>query len=654
MLVIKQSYISLKSYFGISQMRGYMSFAHSIKVLSVLLASLVGASLAAKPSSGIVRSVIGEITHQRYQKPDWEPLKKGNKVRQGSKVRTLLESQAIIALPDASIMYVEENSLVEFVELNSENDINQVVTEVKNGKIQFDIQKLNGQDSRIYFKTGTAVAAIRGTKGLWGVTRNGKPIGALSNGLMDITMGSQSASIKGGQAVVSIKDQLVVIDLNNAGDPRMFDKLDSLISNPAVIEDSLESEIKNIDAQFSDAKKNLIDSVKCDFSAIPDTIYEPSILIKGKCTNGLKVQIGAEKKISSETEMEFTPNWAPTSIGDKKFPVTCVIQDYSFDCGFLSTYYAGLAAADTTVKDSSADSLAVHTPLTILTSSPAEVCDPAAVTIEGTFDARDPLTTLVVKLGNYTSRNLIPYSAGGKFSHTINISDKVGNWNETKASVEYVSKIYGTETASIDLNINKTCKNVNIISPTITFKSADSLKCQAIISVENVGDDIAFLTVQVDGGSSTETILKKDSRIERTLSKGQHRYVFEVEDLAHNKRRVEKTLGCYPAMPVRISFTGGSVEVLRIPPPPDLSQKIYKTLRFTIAGIPQNNTDYIKRITISQASEKPVTLHPTDILSTSIDQQVNLTWGKTNQINVEVVLKNGKILKATKIYEFDR
>lgn len=635
-------------------MRGSMSFTHSIKALSILLATLVGVSVAAKQSSGIVRSIIGDVTHQKYQKIDWEKLRISHMVWQGSKVHTLLESQAIITLPDGSTMYVEENSLVELVELNSEKDVSQVTTEVKSGKVLFDVQKQSNQESRVHFKTGTAVAAIRGTRGIWGSTRNGKPIGSLGSGLMDVSMGSQTVSIKGGQAVLSIKDKLVVIDLKNADDPQMFDKLDSLVSDSTANQDSLEIQIKNIDSTYTEAKKNFADSAKCEFSAIPDTIHEPSITIRGKCSNGLKVLIGAESKVASDGELEFSPNWTSSFIGNKKFPVTCSIQNYNFACGFLETFYAGPNFADTTGKDSIQDTLTIHTPLTISTVSPAEICDPAAVTIEGTFDTKDPLATLIVKLGNYTSRNLVPYSAGGKFSHTININDKLGNWNETKAFVEYTSKLYGTEKASIDLSINKTCKNVNIISPTITFKSSDSLKCVVALSIENIEDDMAILTVFTDGVNSSETIINKNTHITRNLSKGLHRYVFEVEDQAHNRRRVEKNLGCYPPMPVRISFTGGSRELLRIPPPPDLSQKIYRNLRFSISGIPQNNTAYIKRITISQANEKPVVLHPTDILSTRIDQQVNLTWGKTNQIKVEIVLKNGKILTATKIYDFER
>ena len=91
-----------------------MSFSSRFKFVAIALMLAVPFSYAAKNTSGKVRSVIGDVTTQKKSEGNWVPLRVGAKVKEKDVIRTLVESQAIVALPDGSTISVEENSLVAF------------------------------------------------------------------------------------------------------------------------------------------------------------------------------------------------------------------------------------------------------------------------------------------------------------------------------------------------------------------------------------------------------------------------------------------------------------------------------------------------------------------------------------------------------------
>ena len=140
-------------------------------------------------------------------------------------------------------------------------------------------------------------------------------------------------------------------------------------------------------------------------------------------------------------------------------------------------------------------------PLTITSSSPLEICNSANVTIEGTFDSTNTDATLFVTLGKYTSPNLVPLSAGGHFSHTIPISDKLGNWNEQNVIVEYTSEENGTEKVSIPLSVNKTCSAINMLPPNI---SVNVRQCKADVSINQTKGDNAIYSFYIDNNLKKE------------------------------------------------------------------------------------------------------------------------------------------------------
>ena len=195
-----------------------MSFSSRFKFIAVALMLAVPFSYAAKNTSGKVRSVIGDVTTQKKSEGNWVPLRVGAKVKEKDVIRTLVESQAIVALPDGSTISVEENSLVEFSQLVSEDGVQTAMTDIKSGKIRFDVQKQASKESSFKFKTGTATAAIRGTDGVIGKTSGGAVIASLRNGRLEITVKGQKTELEGGQTVFSKDTSFVILDLASSGD----------------------------------------------------------------------------------------------------------------------------------------------------------------------------------------------------------------------------------------------------------------------------------------------------------------------------------------------------------------------------------------------------------------------------------------------------
>ena len=115
-----------------------MPFSHYFKFIAILLIGLVSYPMAA---AGKIRFAIGDERKIIDTKGKETDAKTGGKIREKDKVRTGIESQVIVALPDGSIISVEENSLVEFTNLNSSNGVQSAVTDIKQGKVRFDAQR---------------------------------------------------------------------------------------------------------------------------------------------------------------------------------------------------------------------------------------------------------------------------------------------------------------------------------------------------------------------------------------------------------------------------------------------------------------------------------------------------------------------------------
>ncbi len=624
-----------------------MSFSSSFKYIAVALMLAVPFSYAAKNTSGKVRSVIGDVTTQKKSEGNWVPLRVGAKVKEKDMIRTLVESQAIVALPDGSTISVEENSLVEFSQLVSEDGVQTAMTDIKSGKVRFDVQKQTSKESYFKFKTGTATAAIRGTDGIIGTTSKGIIIASLRNGRLEITVKGQKTELEGGQTVFSKDTSFVVMDLASSGDLDFLNDLDAMLSDTTISLEKLTETILAKDNEYKAKQTAAKDSIKCSFETLPDTIYTPNVTIRGTCPAGISVELSSERIESTGEMIQFTPSWAPSSIGDKKFPVVCYAGKVSFGCADLHTVYK--LPPDTTAKDSITQ--ATNIPFKVTTPLSLNICETGAATIEGEFDPNDSTATLFVKLGNYISPNLVPLSAGGKWTHTITISDQKDNWNEEYATVEF-NGATGRENVKIKLEIDKSCEAINLNRPMLLFQRTDSIRCEASVSIANVKDEVVILSIERDNTPLKETYFDKNSYSTLKLKSGLHDYTWIVRDQAGNKAELKKKLGCYPNIQASISIAKGQNERLRVPPPPKgISKYFERPLVFSI-NIPDQDPSHIKRIVVNKGNENLLLLEGSKrITELRHEVRVKLEYGKKTEIEIQVLLKNGKQINATKIYE---
>lgn len=632
-----------------------MSFSRTFRLLATLLAFLVGASYAAKAQSGKVHYAVGEVfLHRSGAKqvikssdPEMNKLKKAKTVKKGDDIETLLESEVIIALPDGSSFNVQENTIVAITELSFEDGQNNFITEVKRGSMKFDVQKQANGKAKFKFKTGTATAAIRGTNGFVGRTTRCE-IASLSTGNLDFSISDKSTkSIAGGQTVIYCKQEFVVLDLESSGNNELFKALDSVLTDSTLSADALRKAAEEADKKISEKQKLLRAKIDCRIDPLPDVVNSSKQTISATCTEGTHIRIFGEPVRSDGNEVQLTIEWAPSTIGPKKIPLTCFYDGdttNTMQCGLVTTYYAG--SADTTESEGPKT-------LTITSAYPIEVCDPAMATVEGVFDTTDQNATLTVSLGKYTSKNLVPLSANGRFVHSIPVTDKNGNWNENMVHVNYESSKNGTQKADIPLRVVKSCKTVNLIPPTLALYAN---QCKAALALGQTNGDKAIYTLYIDNVAQKEIYFDSDRKFYENLTSGVHMYRFHVEDLAGNKVDLKQRLQCYPPLRnAKIIIAGGDkTEDIPVPPPPrDINPKIHRQLTFTIKNLPQNDPDYIKQIDITLPGQN-IQLRGTDLQSNRIDQQIELSEksrGTIVTVKITATLKSGEIITASKPYQ---
>lgn len=504
--------------------RGSMSISRSSTIVLAMLVAFGTTSFAAKTSSGKVRSVIGDVTRQKSNDDSWTPLRVGAKVQGKDKIKTLVESLATIALPDGSTISVEENSEVEFSTLVSENGVQASLTEIKSGKIRFDVQKQQSAQSKFMFKTGTATAAIRGTDGTIGVTKGGGTIGALNNGAMDMEENGQKVQVQAKQFVAFRKGKAPVVgEAQNAGDPSFVEQLSAAVDDTTKSDADIVAAAKTLDAQIQKEKEDLKSKYKCEFKAVPEVVDTNTISIEGKCSAGMKVSLGAETIESDGNAITFTPTWAAGALGDKKFIINCTVGKQSFECGKITTKYQKVQSA------------------------------------------------------------------------------AFGAVNQQECSVAYTT--HGFE--------------------------------------DNKGA-VKFL---VDGKLAQEIVLDKDSSGTIKFDTGTHSYTLSVDGSAP----VTKEFKCFPVTEVAIDILNGSSE--KIVKKVSQGAFTYPELKFVIKNVLNNDPAQIKSVIVKIGDQKFDTKFIPAKDGIGYSSKVKIGRGKS-VAEVLVTMQSGKIIRATKSYEF--
>lgn len=637
-----------------------MSFSGKIKAIMALLMATGTCAMAAKSTSARVIDRLGDAKFQKKTNiGEWNEIYVGTRVNERDQIHTGIESSVALVLSDGSTITVQEISLVEFTTLQIENGAQTVFTDVKTGKVRFNAQKQRSGGS-FNFKTSTAIAAIRGTSGIFGQTPKATFM-ALANGnaLLQTPQGLE-CEVNGGQTVYIRPDakKCHTINAKSSGSNHFQELLEQLIDDPNKSDDQIIKEAQQADSEIQAEFEKIKDKFKCHFDSVKDTITANYLTITGSCSKGVSLTLDS-KTFQDARRFEYTADWDAGISGEKKFPATCSVEietkcqntkknskasqtckkQISADCGLITTYYQAQNLTPT-------DSLEITTP------SPTTVCEPGAVTIEGRFDPTDTEGSLFVKIGEYKSKNLVPLSVNGEFEHTVSISDALHNWNAKEAVVEYTGK-KKKYTKKLALNIKKNCPQVNQLPPVVSLIHSDSLKCEALFSLQGANDDLVFLSTKVDEVASKERSFTQDATFKVKLNPGIHNYTLMVKDQADNSSTTKQTFGCYPKNKPAITLSGGNYELLRPPPPPPKEDKavVYKTLRFRISNVVQQNPIHIAHIRVSMDNSTLLDLRNDQITELDYSIPVELPYAKVSKVTILVEMKNGRKTTAVKTYE---
>ncbi len=600
---------------------------------------------SAAETTSKVRSVLGDVSRQKKSKNNWTPLRVGAKVFSSDRVRTGEESELVLALPEGSIVTISEHTEIELSELFEENGAFNTTIEIKSGHLAFSAQKQTNKKSSIGFKTGTATAAIRGTEG---VISSEPFFAGLKNGLLEIRSNTtgQQTSVQAGQTLLADSSQFMVLELESSGDPNFVKHLTKILSDTTQSLDSIVSQIKQADQNFQTELKAAAQNISCSVESLPDTVFDTKVMLVGKCTGVTKATLhGEQVSFAEDGSFKTTISLDSAGYGAKNFNLYCSADTLDVLCGSFTTYYAMQPPPPPPVK-------IIPDEFSLNTESSVTVCDDG-LQIAGSYRTLDSTATLLLTIGQKLTETIKVIADGEKhdFSKNISISDLNKLWNEKEASVSWKTKTQN-ETKKIALQIDKSCKKVNTIFPTLQFLSYDSLRCAANVSVGNVKDDAAVLTADADGSVYfTSQTISRNQPLRLNLQSGIHDYTFSLTDAADNIVSVQKTLGCFPNKPFSIDVWGNSVEKLRVPPPPyGMNDAIVKTLRFKVR-LKENAPEYLHKVSVKQNGKEIFKEMTSQIQSLDFEIPLELRRNARNVFTIEVIHKSGKISVAKKIYE---
>jgi len=647
-----------------------MSFSMKFKALAVLVALSVPMAAAATSKSGKVRSVIGEVTMQKKGEGEWKQLRVGNKVNQPDHIRTLVESNTQIALPDGSTLSIEENSMVVFSQLVNEDGKQTALAEVIQGKVRFNAQKQN-DGSSFKFKTGTATAAIRGTDGIVAVAGGNRFVFGLNTGKMDISADNcPDASIQGGElAILDLESCFTKLTISSAGDPSVINQLIAILAATSSLEGLQEqfSALSNVIQKFGETESA---SAGCTIEALPETIDTNAIAIKGGCQKELTLTINNEPVSGNSKQFQYSSDWSPSAYGTKRFDLRCTESvdikelatslglpvealpesaskmNVSFACGTYETKYEPKKEAP---KDT-----AKVIELTIAANND-EICNTGALTVKGQVTGGPALTFTVGK--STSSLKLLPEQTS--FENTISINDRNGAWNGKELSVTATFADGHSSTKILPLEINKSCSKVNTIAPIVSIGSIN--KCSANYTVSNMDDDSGVLSIMKDNSLQKEVIITKNSVGNFKLTPGIHSYEISAKDQAGNHKSDSRKMACYPPSNSYLTIDGKKVgstvkQVLHAPPPPTKKGNTYKYLhrnmRLIVQNVPDRDPSQIKSIQVTDAANtRLLILQDSQIDRLDYDVPLDLEYGVSTTINITVEMYNGNILKTSKTYE---
>lgn len=293
-----------------------------------------------------VRKSLGDANYTRGKVEKWKHVSVGQKMIENDRVRTALESEVVLGVEDGSSLWITENSDVTLSAEMLDAVARKISVVIKNGKVHFDVQKQKTGDV-VEFKTGTAVAAIRGTAGFVGDV-GGKMVASLKEGRVEVTdkNGKKETILKNQTIVVDEKKGVMKLDLLASGSPALSKVLDSLVkSAPEEVAREISGVLKKFDAGYKVRLAKFEKSLKFMASALPPEVYFPNVTLQARVNPGVIVSVlGETDTVGANGVYQRTFEWDENAFGTKRFFANCSDGDVEIPCFMWTTEYVAPSA----------------------------------------------------------------------------------------------------------------------------------------------------------------------------------------------------------------------------------------------------------------------------------------------------------------------
>lgn len=490
----------------------------STRIFRALLAGLVliSPALAASAASSVgkVRYILGEVSIQKKSGGNWNPLRIGLKVRENDLIRTLVESEAGITLPDGSLITIEENTTVFFKTAIDAQSHRETTVDIQKGRVFFDVQK-QAADNKFLFRTGTATAAIRGTNGFVEAGNEGIIV-SLESGKMVVTDAKgRSLEVNGGETLVEDKSAgLQKFKTPSSGSKNLAKEISAERQKGSLDSKKLEERARSLDSANAAKIDNLTKVPPCYFDPISKTTNQTEIFISGKCRDGATIQVnGLEVKPEKDGSFKVPVNWEKDSFGQKRIRVRCGEGSTTVLCREALVAYAAPTSNDSNayVKIESTvngkDGLEVH----------------------GSFFSEDPKAAVEVSVGKL-----------GLIQKTTEASQFV--WTFSKPGPDFAeSKAVATLKTT-----KKVLSDSFEVRLPLQFQVEDPAPglCEIRFSLKRTYGQKIRIEESIDGVPATLATFEKDAQASFPMLPGKHSYKIIATEPDGNRSEFSRTLTC--------------------------------------------------------------------------------------------------------------
>ncbi len=307
-----------------------------------------------------VRNAVGSSKYLKAKSDMWKALHVGQNVGDNDQIMTETESEVVLNTTDGTVLIISENSTVEFNTEFKSNIKGEVNVFIRNGNIQFDVQKQ--KNNQFNFKTGTATASIRGTAGFVG-SLDGQMVASLKEGLVEVKDAKgRSSNIAQNQTLLVTKSgDAKTIQLESSGTTALFAALETMVKEGGLDNvEELEKSLQSFDAGYVEERNKFQENLTFAPVAIPKAVRQPSVTLKAKLTPGVFVTVmGVTDTVPASGDYERTFSWDPKAVGTKRFMAICSDGTVEVQCNTWSTEYVDPASSEEVpVEEPEADTLA--------------------------------------------------------------------------------------------------------------------------------------------------------------------------------------------------------------------------------------------------------------------------------------------------------